>query len=57
VNKDKISKLYEKITNEKHLSNMTNANAQNEQMEMFKISNSELFKMSQPIHKNKKENK
>jgi len=32
-------------------------NAQNEQMEMFKMSNSELFKMSQPIHKNKKENK
>ena len=30
---------------------------QNEQMEMFKMSNSELFKMSQPIHKNKKENK
>lgn len=46
VNKDKISKLYEKITNEKHLSNMTNANAQNEQMEMLK--------MSQPIQENNK---
>lgn len=46
VNKDKISKLYEKITNEKHLSNMTNGNAQNEQMEMLK--------MSQPIQENNK---
>lgn len=54
VNKDKISKLYEKITNEKHLSNMTNANAQNEQMEMSKMSNSEILKMSQPIQENKK---
>ena len=54
VNKDKISKLYEKITNEKHLSNMTNANAQNEQMEMSKMSNSEMLKMSQPIQENKK---
>ena len=52
VNKDKISKLYEKITNEKHLSNMTNANAQNEQMEIVKMNNSEMLKMSQPIHKN-----
>ena len=54
VNKDKISKLYEKITNEKHLSNMTNANAQNEQMELSKMSSSELLKMSQPIQENKK---
>ena len=54
VNKDKISKLYEKITNEKHLSNMTNANAQNEQMEMSKMSNSEMLKMSQPIQENNK---
>ena len=54
VNKDKISKLYEKITNEKHLSNMTNANAQNEQMEMSKMSSSEMFKMSQPIQENNK---
>ena len=54
VNKDKISKLYEKITNEKHLSNTTNANAQNEQMEMSKMSNSEMLKMSQPIQENKK---
>nr|DAO14930.1 MAG TPA: hypothetical protein [Caudoviricetes sp.] len=54
VNKDKISKLYEKITNEKHLSIMTNANAQNEQMEMSKMSNSEMLKMSQPIQENKK---
>ena len=46
VNKDKISKLYEKITNEKHLSNMTNANAQNEQIEMSK--------MSKPIQENNK---
>ena len=54
VNKDKISKLYEKITNEKHLSNMTNANAQNEQMEKSKMSSSEMFKMSQPIQENNK---
>ena len=54
VNKDKISKLYEKITNEKHLSNMTNANAQNEQMEMSKMSSSEMLKMSQPIQENNK---
>lgn len=54
VNKDKISKLYEKITNEKHLSNMTNANAQNEQMEMSKMNSSEMLKMSQPIQKNNK---
>lgn len=54
VNKDKISKLYEKITNEKHLSNMTNANAQNEQMEMSKMSSSEMLKMNQPIQENKK---
>lgn len=54
VNKDKISKLYEKITNEKHLSNMTNANAQNEQMEKSKMSSSEMLKMSQPIQENKK---
>lgn len=54
VNKDKISKLYEKITNEKHLSNMTNANAQNEQMEMSKMSSSEMPKMSQPIQENNK---
>lgn len=54
VNKDKISKLYEKITNEKHLSNMTNANAQNEQMEMPKMSSSEMLKMNQPIQENKK---
>lgn len=54
VNKDKISKLYEKITNEKHLSDMTNANAQNEQMEMSKMSSSEMLKMSQPIQKNNK---
>lgn len=54
VNKDKISKLYEKITNEKHLSNMTNANAQNEQMELSKMSSSEMLKMSQPIQENKK---
>lgn len=54
VNKDKVSKLYEKITNEKHLSNMTNANAQNEQMEMSKMSNSEMLKMSQPIQENNK---
>nr|DAM98420.1 MAG TPA: hypothetical protein [Caudoviricetes sp.] len=54
VNKDKISELYEKITNEKHLSNMTNANAQNEQMEMPKMSSSEMLKMSQPIQKNNK---
>ena len=54
VNKDKISKLYEKITNEKHLSNMTNANAQNEQMEMPKMSSSEMLKMSQPIQENNK---
>lgn len=52
VNKDKISKLYEKITNEKHLSNTTNANAQNEQMEMSKMSSSEMLKMSQPIQEN-----
>ena len=54
VNKDKISKLYENITNEKHLSNMTNANAQNEQMEMSKMSSSEMLKMSQPIQENNK---
>ena len=54
VNKDKISKLYEKITNEKHLSNMTNANAQNEQMEMSKMNSSEMLKMSQPIQENNK---
>ena len=54
VNKDKISKLYEKITNEKHLSNMTNANAQNEQMEMSKMSSSEMLKMSPPIQENNK---
>ena len=54
VNKDKISKLYEKITNEKHMSNMTNANAQNEQMEMSKMSSSEMLKMSQPIQENNK---
>ena len=54
VNKDKISELYEKITNEKHLSNMTNANAQNEQMEMSKMSSSEMLKMSQPIQENNK---
>ena len=54
VNKDKISKLYEKITNEKHLSNTTNANAQNEQMEMPKMSSSEMLKMSQPIQENNK---
>ena len=54
VNKDKISKLYEKITNEKHLSNMTNANAQNEQMEMPKMNSSEMLKMSQPIQENNK---
>lgn len=54
VNKNKISKLYEKITNEKHLSNMTNANAQNEQMEKSKMSSSEMLKMSQPIQENKK---
>ena len=54
VNKDKISKLYEKITNEKHLSNMTNANVQNEQMEMSKMSSSEMLKMSQPIQENNK---
>lgn len=54
VNKDKISKLYEKITNEKHLSNMTNANTQNEQMEMSKMSSSEMLKMSQPIQENNK---
>ena len=60
VNKDKISKLYEKITNEKHLSNMTNANAQNEQMEKSKMSSSEMLKMSQPIQEkenNKRLNK
>lgn len=54
VNKDKISKLYEKITNEKHLSNMTNANAQNEQMEKSKMSSSEMLKMNQPIQENNK---
>lgn len=54
VNRDKISKLYEKITNEKHLSNMTNANAQNEQMEKSKMSSSEMLKMSQPIQENNK---
>lgn len=54
VNKDKISKLYEKITNEKHLSNMTNANVQNEQMEKSKMSSSEMLKMSQPIQENNK---
>ena len=54
VNKDKISKLYEKITNEKHLLNMTNANAQNEQMEKSKMSSSEMLKMSQPIQENNK---
>lgn len=54
VNKDKISKLYEKITNEKHLSNMTNANAQNEQIEKSKMSSSEMLKMSQPIQENNK---
>lgn len=54
VNKDRISKLYEKITNEKHLSNTTNANAQNEQMEMSKMSSSEMLKMSQPIQENNK---
>lgn len=54
VNKDKLMKLYEKITNEKHLSNMTNANAQNEQMEMSKMSSSEMLKMSQPIQENNK---
>lgn len=54
VNKDKISKLYEKITNEKHLSNTTNANAQNEQMEMSKMSSSEMLKMSKPIQENNK---
>nr|DAP11779.1 MAG TPA: hypothetical protein [Caudoviricetes sp.] len=54
VNKDKISKLYEKITNEKHLSKMTNANAQNEQMEKSKMSSSEMLKMSQPIQENNK---
>ena len=54
LNKDKISKLYEKITNEKHLSNMTNANAQNEQMEKSKMSSSEMLKMNQPIQENNK---
>ena len=56
VNKDKLIKLYEKITNEKHLLNMTNANAQNEQMEMSKMSSSEMLKMSQPIQENIQEN-
>jgi hypothetical protein len=54
VNKDKISKLYEKITNEKHLSNTTNANVQNEQMEKSKMSSSEMLKMNKPIQENKK---
>ena len=54
VNKDKLIKLYEKITNEKHLLNMTNANAQNEQMEMSKMGSSEMLKMSQPIQENNK---
>ena len=54
VNKDKLVKLYENIINEKHLSNMTNANAQNEQMEKSKMSSSEMLKMSQPIQENNK---
>ena len=33
---------------------MTNANAQNEQMEMSKMSSSEMLKMSQPIQENNK---
>lgn len=54
VNKEKLVKLYEKLTDEKHLSDTTNANAQNEQMELSKMSNSELFKMSKPIQENNK---
>ena len=54
VNKEKLIKLYEKLTNEKHLSDMTNANVQNEQMQLSKMSNSELFKMSKPIQENNK---
>lgn len=54
VNTDKISKLYERINQEKHLSNTTNANAQNEQMEMSKMGSSEMLKMSQPIQENNK---
>lgn len=54
VNKEKLVKLYEKLTNEKHLSDMTNANVQNEQMHLSKMSNSELFKMSKPIQENNK---
>ena len=54
VNTEKISKLYEKINQEKHLPNMTNANAQNEQMEIVKMNNSEMLKMSEPIQEIKK---
>ena len=37
VNTEKISKLYERINQEKHLTNTTNANTQNEQMEIVKM--------------------
>ena len=55
VNKEKVKELYiklEKEKNEKQLSNTTNAKAQNEPMQMLKMNNSEMLKMSQPIHKN-----
>ena len=54
VNTEKISKLYERINQEKHLSNMTNGNTQNEQMEIVKMNNSEMLKMSEPIQEIKK---
>ena len=55
VNKEKVKELYiklEKEKNKKQLSNTTNANAQNEPMQILKMNNSEMLKMSQPIHKN-----
>ena len=57
VNKEKLKQLYIRLSEEKqenHLSNLTNANAQNEPMQMLKMSNSEMLKMSQPIQENKK---
>ncbi|ERK57846.1 hypothetical protein HMPREF1983_00949 [Gemella bergeri ATCC 700627] len=58
VNKEMLKKLYLKKSKAKeeknHLSILTNANAQNEQMQMLKMNNSDLLKMSEPIQENKK---
>lgn len=37
----------------KYLLNQTNGNVQIEKLEIFKMNYSELFKLSEPIHKNK----